>query len=53
MQNFWVKDRKQIYLLGNPFIWWSSTLAAIAYMSVRGLLILRAKRGYRDFDNSE
>lgn len=53
MQNFWVKDHKQIYLIGNPFIWWSSTLAAITYMSVRGLLVLRAKRGYRDFDNSE
>ena len=52
-QNFWVKDHKQIYLIGNPFVWWSSTLAAIAYVSVRGLLILRAKRGCKDFDNSE
>lgn len=51
--NFWVRDHKQIYLIGNPFIWWSSTLAAIAYMAVRGFLILRAKRGYRDFDNTK
>jgi ABC-type phosphate transport system auxiliary subunit len=52
-QNFWVKDHRQIYLIGNPWVWMLSTLSVVAYVSVRGLLILRAKRGYRDFDNSE
>jgi dolichyl-phosphate-mannose-protein mannosyltransferase len=33
-------------------IWWLSTLAILCYIGVRGFLILRAKRGYRDFDNS-
>ncbi|KAI0075395.1 glycosyltransferase family 39 protein [Panus rudis PR-1116 ss-1] len=51
--NFWVKDHRQIYLLGNPMVWWLSTAAVLAYASVRGLLILRAKRGYKDFDNSK
>jgi len=51
--NFWVKDHKQIYLIGNPMIWWSSTLAVGLYALVRGFLILRQKRGYRDFDNTK
>lgn len=52
-QNFWVKDHRQIYLIGNPWVWYLSSAAVVAYMAVRGLLILRAKRGYRDFDSSE
>jgi len=51
--NFWVKDHTQIYLIGNPMIWWLSSLAIFSYIAVRGLLILRAKRGFRDFDNSK
>lgn len=51
--NFWVKDHRQIYLIGNPFVWWSSTASVITYMIVRGFLLLRAKRGYRDFDNTK
>lgn len=38
--------------MGNPMIWWSSTLAVILYAVARGFLILRQKRGFRDFDNS-
>jgi dolichyl-phosphate-mannose-protein mannosyltransferase len=51
--NFWVKDHRQIYLIGNPMVWYLSTLSVIAYMAVRGLLILRAQRGYRDFDSTK
>lgn len=40
-------------MIGNPFVWWLSTASVIAYILVRGFLILRAKRGYRDFENSE
>lgn len=50
--NFWVKDHRQIYLLGNPIVWWLSTAAVIVYASIRGLLVLRAKRGYQDFNSS-
>lgn len=52
-QNFWVKDNRQIYLIGNPWVWFLSTAAVMAYVAVRGLLILRAKRGFRDFENSK
>ncbi|KAG6861432.1 hypothetical protein C0995_000272 [Termitomyces sp. Mi166 len=51
--NFWVKDHRQIYLIGNPVVWWLSTAAVVAYATVRGFLILRAQRGYRDFDNTK
>ena len=33
-------------------VWYLSTLAVVAYSVVRGFLILRAKRGYGDFDSS-
>lgn len=52
-QNFWVKDNRQIYLLGNPLVWWLSTAAVLFYAAIRGLLIIRAKRGYKDFENSK
>ena len=48
-----MRDHRQIYLLGNPMVWWLSTAAVAFYVAVRGLLILRAKRGYKDFDNSK
>ncbi|KAF5387460.1 hypothetical protein D9757_007809 [Collybiopsis confluens] len=50
--NFWVKDHRQIYLIGNPMVWWLSTLSVVAYMGMRGVLILREKRGFKDFNNS-
>ena len=53
MKNFWVKDNRQIYLIGNPFVWYLSTIAVAMYLLVRGFMILRAKRGYRDFENSQ
>ncbi|KZT33151.1 glycosyltransferase family 39 protein [Sistotremastrum suecicum HHB10207 ss-3] len=50
--NFWMKDHRQIYLLGNASIWLASTLAVVAYFAVRALLILREKRGFKDFNNT-
>lgn len=49
----WVKDHRQIYLIGNPFVWWLSTLSVLAYVGVRGLLILRYQRGYKDLNHCE
>lgn len=53
IQNFWVKDHRQVYLIGNPVVWWSSTAAIVAYVAVRGFLVLRAQRGYRDLHQRE
>ncbi|THU78165.1 PMT-domain-containing protein [Dendrothele bispora CBS 962.96] len=50
--NFWVKDHRQIYLVGNPLVWWMSSLAVFAWIGTCGILVLRQKRGCRDFNNS-
>jgi dolichyl-phosphate-mannose-protein mannosyltransferase len=47
--NFWGKDNRQIYLIGNPLIWWASTAAVLIYAAFKGLAILRWQRGYRDY----
>ncbi len=49
--NFWGKDHRQIYLIGNPIIWWSSTSAVAIYVVFKGLSVLRWQRGYSDYDN--
>lgn len=51
--NFWVKDHHQVYLIGNPIVWWGSTLTIVLYLGLRGLLVLRQKRGYRDLKQRE
>ena len=48
--NFWGKDHRQIYLIGNPVIWWSSTLAIAVFVAIKGLAVLRWQRGFRDYD---
>ncbi|CDR99267.1 hypothetical protein [Sporisorium scitamineum] len=50
--NFWTKDHRQIYLIGNPIVWWGAFLSVFAYLSARGLLMLRAQRGYGDLKDS-
>ena len=50
--NFWGKDHRQIYLIGNPIIWWSSTAAIAIYIAFKGLSVLRWQRGYKDYDNT-
>ena len=49
--NFWTKHHRQVYLFGNPFVWWVSSSCVLAYMAVRVLLVLRAQRGFSDFAN--
>ncbi|KAK3061860.1 hypothetical protein LTS18_005298, partial [Coniosporium uncinatum] len=47
--NFWGKDHRQIYLIGNPVIWWSSTAAIALFLVVKGIAILRWQRGFNDY----
>ncbi|EUC32201.1 glycosyltransferase family 39 protein [Bipolaris zeicola 26-R-13] len=49
--NFWGKHHRQIYLIGNPVIWWSSTALIALYVAIKGIAILRWQRGYRDYNN--
>lgn len=50
--NFWTKDHRQVYLIGNPFVWFGAFLSVLAYLGARGLLMLRAQRGYGDLKDS-
>ena len=50
--NFWTKNHRQVYLMGNPGIWWSVLGSVLLYAGVRVLLILRAQRGYNDFTHT-
>lgn len=49
--NFWGKDNRQIYLIGNPLIWLSSTAAIAAYVLFKGIAVLRWQRSCNDYNN--
>ena len=49
--NFWGKDNTQIYLIGNPLIWLSSTAAIALYIAFKGLSVIRWQRGCNDYSN--
>ncbi|KAK9728208.1 hypothetical protein K7432_001211 [Basidiobolus ranarum] len=46
--SFWGKDNAQVYLFGNPIIWWATTLSVGAFCVSGVILILRRQRGYQD-----
>jgi len=49
--NFWGKDHRQVYLIGNPAVWWPATLAVAMYLLIKGISILRWQRGFKDYNN--
>ena len=49
--NFWGKNHRQIYLLGNPVVWYTSTMAIAIYLVFKGLSVLRWQRGFQDYNN--
>ncbi|RMY93100.1 hypothetical protein D0864_05775 [Hortaea werneckii] len=51
--NFWGQNHKQIYLIGNPLIWWSSTLAVVIYIGFKALAVVRWQRSCGDYARSE
>lgn len=50
--NFWGRDHRQIYLLGNPLIWWSTTAAIAIYFVVKGIAVLRWQRSCGDYKHA-
>ena len=50
--NFWGRNHRQIYLIGNPLIWWSSTAAIALYAVFKALSILRWQRSCNDYRNT-
>ncbi|CAG8497380.1 25711_t:CDS:10 [Dentiscutata erythropus] len=49
--NFWedIKEERQIYLFGNPLVWWTSTLAVFGFVIAKLGMLLLEKRGYKDY----
>ncbi|KAK9488797.1 Dolichyl-phosphate-mannose-protein mannosyltransferase-domain-containing protein [Lipomyces starkeyi] len=47
--NFWIKDQRQVYLIGNVFVWWLSTAGLVIYVLFKIVTILRWQRGYNDY----
>jgi dolichyl-phosphate-mannose-protein mannosyltransferase len=50
--NFWGKEHRQIYLIGNPLVWWSATAAVVVYVIFKGIAVLRWQRSCNDYANT-
>jgi len=50
--NFWGRNNRQIYLIGNPFVWYTSTLAVVVYVLFKALAVLRWQRSCGDYSNT-
>ncbi|EPB91381.1 hypothetical protein HMPREF1544_01702 [Mucor circinelloides 1006PhL] len=42
--SFWTKNNRKIYLLGNPLVFWSSTICVAAYVALKCILWVLEKR---------
>lgn len=49
--NFWGKEHRQIYLMGNPVVWYSSTAAIVIYLIFKGIAVLRWQRSCGDYNH--
>jgi dolichyl-phosphate-mannose-protein mannosyltransferase len=43
--NYWAKEQKHIYLLGNPLAYWASSIAAAAFLIAKLAIAFREQRG--------
>jgi dolichyl-phosphate-mannose-protein mannosyltransferase len=50
--NFWGRDHRQIYLMGNPIVWYTATLAVAIYVIFKGIAVLRWQRSCTDYTNT-
>lgn len=49
--NFWGKEHRQIYLIGNPVIWWSASASVFLYILFKGIAIIRWQRSCGDYEH--
>lgn len=50
--NFWGKEHRQIYLMGNPIVWYTASLAVVIYAAFKGVAVLRWQRSCNDYSNT-
>lgn len=43
--NYWSKEQRHIYLLGNPLAYWLSSIAAVAFLIAKLAIAFREQRG--------
>ncbi|ANB10931.1 dolichyl-phosphate-mannose-protein mannosyltransferase PMT1 [Sugiyamaella lignohabitans] len=49
--NFWVKDYRQVYLIGNGVTWWTLSLLVVLYVSYKAFWVLSWQRNVIQFYN--
>ncbi|CAI4218265.1 unnamed protein product [Parascedosporium putredinis] len=49
--NFWGRNHRQVYLMGNPVVWYTSTLAIVVYVLFKGFAVLRWQRSCGDYEH--
>jgi len=45
--NYWSKEKRQIYLLGNPIAFWASASSAVAFILSKAYVAVREQRGWK------
>lgn len=43
--NYWGKDHTQVYLIGNPIVWWTASASLVAFIIHVGISILKWQLG--------
>lgn len=50
--NFWGKEQRHVYLIGNLLVWALAAAGILAYAGLKALSILRWQRGFADYKDS-
>lgn len=48
--NFWGKSNTQVYLIGNPVVWWASSAAIVTWVVFKAIAVLRWQRSCGDYN---
>lgn len=47
--NYWVKDNRQVYFMGNAVMWWSTTAFILGFAVYAGVTLLKWQAGFSKF----
>ncbi|KAI1313829.1 Protein O-mannosyltransferase 2 [Mortierella claussenii] len=49
----WGDDKIKYYLLGNPLVWWGSTMSILGFMTTLGFYVIRRQRKFQDISPAD
>jgi len=49
--SYWTHERKALYLLGNPVVWWMCGVCVGVFLLLALVIAMRVKRGLKDHDS--